>query len=78
MAILGPKPEGQEYDMRVRRPSGGCDVHQRTEADLRGLISHDAVCGQILPSLARTPWSGGTTIVPSWPRATLKEYGFRK
>ena len=33
MAILGPKPEGQEHDMRVRRPSGGCDLHQRTEVN---------------------------------------------
>jgi len=37
MAILGPKPEGQVQDMRVRRPSGGCaDLHQRTEADFSG------------------------------------------
>jgi hypothetical protein len=28
-----PEAEGQEHDMRVRRPSGGCDVHQRTESD---------------------------------------------
>ena len=33
MAILSPKPERQEHDMRVRGPSGGCDVHRRTLAD---------------------------------------------
>jgi hypothetical protein len=33
MAILGPKPEGQEQDTRARRLSGGCDVHQRTEVN---------------------------------------------
>ena len=33
VAILGPKPEDQAHHMRVRRPSGGCDLHQRTEVN---------------------------------------------
>jgi hypothetical protein len=58
---------------RVRSPPGLPDTGRLAGTDLA-----NAACGQILPSLAQTPWSGGTTIVASWPRATLKEYGFRK